>query len=322
MVSASAGEASIPNQWFRYDSTREVPLYRHFLSLKELGFLGFARAALKMRRERRKIAVHLNHAATAFIARLLIGRGPCYALSLHRDLRQETRRNRFMLDVVTRLGVDALVANSGHTLSSVPEVMRARQPCQVIYNGVDERGLARIAAEFAPGQRDGTVRLIYIGRLEAIKNPAGAIRIAGLLANRRPVSLEIIGGGTENATLRSLSARAACPVELRGPLPHADAMRALLASDAVLIPSLSEGYCNVAAEAMALGRRIVYNAIPTLVEVIGDHGLAIDYAHPDVEAIAAYIRSELQVRSTVGTHGFRAALDAFAAALKSRKGLA
>jgi glycosyltransferase involved in cell wall biosynthesis len=309
MISASSGSSSIPHQWFQYDQTDSDPLYSEFVSLKMLGLWGLVRAALRLR-GKKGLRVHLNHANVALLTRLLVGGKAKYVLSLHRDVGFETQRNRLMLDMVTRLGVEALISNSEHTRSSIPAAMRRRQRNIVVYNGVNERILAETAENIDTDRSDPRHRLIYVGRLESIKNPVGAVRLAGLIVPRLPATLEVIGDGSDQDALRAIAVETDCPVTFRGALPHKDAMRALAMSDTVLIPSLSEGYCNVGAEAMFLGRKIVYNAIPTLVEVIGDRGLAIDFDDPDMDAVMDYLRNDEPVAG-LDNHTFEATLQSF-----------
>lgn len=66
-------------------------------------------------------------------------------------------------------------------------------------------------------------------------------------------------------------------------LPFTDLKRALLASDSVVIPSYSEGFCYAAAEAAALGVPIISSARGALPEVVS--GRFIDMASLSVNAL-------------------------------------
>lgn len=289
MISASQGDCSVPNQWFNYDQKSAAPCYSDFISFKALGFSNFVRKLINTRRKKNLI-VHLNHAPAAFLARIILGRRPDYILTLHREFNQETRRNQTLINFITKFGINVLVSNSQNTQASVPKSILSRQKNCVIYNGVDETYLEQIIGKTPNAKRSNrNLKLVCLGRLEAIKNPRGAVRLADLLSRRLPTSLTFIGSGNEDTALRAMGEQTPCEITFRGQLDYGLAMQELIEADLVVIPSISEGYCNVAVEAMFLKKKIVYNAIPTLKEVIANNGLALDFENSDIEDVIAYI---------------------------------
>jgi len=148
------------------------------------------------------------------------------------------------------------------------------------YHGLDPRVLARatLGPRAGGGGDQQTVRIVSIGRLVPTKGHDTVIRaLARLVANGVDASLEIVGSGPLEASLRQEAETAGITdrVHLRGALAFADVLETLEAADMFcLAPRLlpghpPDGIPNVIAEAMALGVPVVttrVSAIPELVE--------------------------------------------------------
>lgn len=123
---------------------------------------------------------------------------------------------------------------------------------------------------FAPGDRSGARQRLelspgplvaVVGRIQPLKGVGVAIEAVGLLPG---VRLLVVGGPSgpdgevELARLRSL-AESAAPgrVEFRGPVSHTDVAEVYRAADVVAVPSRSESFGLVAAEAQAVGTPVV-----------------------------------------------------------------
>jgi glycosyltransferase involved in cell wall biosynthesis len=117
---------------------------------------------------------------------------------------------------------------------------------------------ARLAPRsWLPG---GRVRLLYIGRLhpkKGIENLLQALKLMG----ERPVSLVVCGGGEAAylARLRELAEQLglAGAVEFRGQVDGAEKTRAFSEADICIVPSFTENFGMVVAEALAHGVPVV-----------------------------------------------------------------
>ena len=149
------------------------------------------------------------------------------------DVREIARRSPFHA-LIARLvgrGADAVVTNSRHTAEYVEALgVRAR----IIPPGVD-------LGSFRPSPRPPRRRVLYLGGRDETKGYGVAAELADTLA----------GPGIHEV--------------------EPDAVPALIAEhDVVLVPSLSESFGLVAAQAIASGRWVVARSVGGLAEVVTD----------------------------------------------------
>jgi len=121
--------------------------------------------------------------------------------------------------------------------------------------------------------------VLFAGRIQPLKSPDVAMAAFALLADELPDSrLLVIGGpsgpqGTRTIdSLRSAAEAAglADRVSLWNPLPHAALAAAYRASDVVVVPSRSESFGLVAAEAQSCGIPVVASSVGGLAHVVAD----------------------------------------------------
>jgi D-inositol-3-phosphate glycosyltransferase len=142
---------------------------------------------------------------------------------------------------------------------------------------------------FRPGDRraareslglPGEGRLVlFAGRVQPLKGPDIALAAFALIAVRLPdCRLLMIGGPSgpqgmeEMAFLRAGAANAGIEerVLLRDPVPHRALAVAYRAADVVVVPSRSESFGLVAAEAQACGIPVVASAVGGLAHAVAD----------------------------------------------------
>ena len=137
---------------------------------------------------------------------------------------------------------------------------------EVIPNGI--AGIAAAPPEPAP---DGTLRLLFLGRLSVQKNPVFLARVLSALRGRSWRAI-FLGDGPLRAAVREELDRAgvADRCEMRGWAEEKEVRAALGQSDVLVMPSLSEGLPVAAIEAAAHGLAICGSAIPGLRDVLED----------------------------------------------------
>ena len=159
---------------------------------------------------------------------------------------------------------------------------------------------------FAPGDKaEARERLgwspgthaLFVGRIQPLKGVDVALEAAALVAASTPgFRLTVIGGasGPSGATeLEALKLRASQPdlagvVEFLDPIPHRDLPDYYRASDLLVLPSRSESFGLVAAEAQSCGLPVVASRVGGLEHVVyhGRSGLLVDGWDPGDHAAA------------------------------------
>jgi glycosyltransferase involved in cell wall biosynthesis len=141
----------------------------------------------------------------------------------------------------------------------------------------DERASAR--AEL--GLDGGTVAILYVGQLEARKDPLTAARAAAeARAGGAPVVLLAAGDGPLAPELAAHASEAVRPLGRR-----ADVGGLLAAADVFVLPSHREGLSYALLEAMARGLAVVASDVPGNAEAVRGAGVLVPAG--DVRALAA-----------------------------------
>ncbi len=158
----------------------------------------------------------------------------------------------------------AVTAVSTH-VASLAQAAYGLKP-RVILNGI----AARASSPPEPAA-DGTLRLLFVGRMSVQKNPVFLAAVLGALRNR-PWRAVFLGDGPLRGALQDELARAgvADRCECRGWAGEDQVRAALDCSDVLLMPSLSEGLPVAAIEAAARGLALCGSTIPGLADVLED----------------------------------------------------
>jgi len=181
---------------------------------------------------------------------------------------------------------------------------------------VSSPGVAEVWRSAPPIQKDGMGKyVLFVGNVKPHKNLRRCIDAFGLVAERIPHSLRIVGVAegfiTGDENLAGHSASLEGRVEIMGPQKFDD-LRALVAGAEFLIfPSLYEGFGLPVLEAMAAGCPVLSADIPSVREMAGD---AVHYVDPrSTESIAwgielmagcASLRAELRAKGLVRSRAF------------------
>ncbi len=131
--------------------------------------------------------------------------------------------------------------------------------------------------ERQPGPR---LRLIFVGSLTERK---GILELVRALSRLEDVDLTVIGKGPLEEEIRKAAGRMIEErrVQLVGVLDNrADVWRAIHDSDALILPSKSEGLPTVVLESLALGRPAILSDIPNHRSVFGDSAVYFDPNDP------------------------------------------
>ncbi|MBE0417872.1 MAG: glycosyltransferase family 4 protein [Coriobacteriia bacterium] len=198
---------------------------------------------------------------------------------------------RRRVDAASRGRVDRFVAISSAVRNALCAGGVEPERVITIPNGIDIATVRSDAGLPAPEGLRVTGPLVgCVGRLAPVKGVEYFIRMAGSLGFQVPRARFVIAGsGPEDSRLREIAYAHNLGDRLVF-LGHVSPVAPVLAAcDVVVIPSLSEGFALVAAEAMALSRPVVGTSVGGLADVVvdGETGLLVPPA--DSEALAAAV---------------------------------
>jgi glycogen(starch) synthase len=214
---------------------------------------------------------------------------------------------------------DGIMANSEAIVSEIErtygiELRRDRL-------GLVPHGLADLAASPAPSlpptSADASVRVLFVGRLEARKGVDTLLAAVPRLLEEFPQvtftlagddSLPVDGAATARQAFEAAAPDAAGRVEFTGPVDD-DRLLALYAGcDVFVAPSRFESFGLVLLEAMMFGKPVVATDIGGIPEIVEDGVSGVLVAPADVDALADALRT------LVGSAPRRAAMGAAARA--------
>ena len=267
------------------DSTNE-DFCKDVFSLEANGFFS-VRAVIRMFRlmiSFKPDVVHVHHGLSAIIASLF---GKLLGVKVLKTEHGAHKYNSFSLRLLSYAQFilsDLVVCNSNSTYDSFTALAKKllRGKCEVVYNGVDvSRVDAASENRLSLSPEPSPFVIVCVARLIPIKNIESIIEAIYLYKSDK-VILKVIGGGPELQSLKELvkERQINSSVEFMGMVGRDDVYRILSESDIMIMPSLSEGFCNAVVEAMVAGLPIVCSDIPTLKEVVGENGYFFDPLSP------------------------------------------
>ncbi len=215
---------------------------------------------------------------------------------------------RFMFDRVSR-SADAIMTDSEFSRAEFARLVGVRraQP-QVVHLGVD-RGWFEIPPSPSPHPRP---YLLYVGNVKPHKNLSRLLHAFEQLASRVSCDLLILGKNegflSEDADAREAAERLAPRVQLLGALPQELLKRYVSHAEAVVQPSLYEGFGLPPLEAMAAGCPTIVSRAASLPEVCGDAALYFDPLDSGsiAEAVLRLLRQP-ELRATLRCRGLERA---------------
>lgn len=192
---------------------------------------------------------------------------------------------RRRIDLASRSRVDAFIAVSSAVRNALCAGDVAPERVHVIPNGIDIAAL-RAAAELpGPDALRATGPLVgCVGRLTPVKGVEHFVRMSSALGFQVPRARFVVAGsGPEESRLREIAYAHGLGDRLVFLGYVTPAAPVLAACDVVVVPSLSEGFSLVAAEAMALSRPVVATRVGGVTDVVvdGETGLLAPPADPE-----------------------------------------
>ncbi len=186
-----------------------------------------------------------------------------------------------------RLPFDRFVAVSDFTKAALQRQGVAVHRIRRIYNGIEYPAPVSAPKHLEPPAPG--FRYLYFGRIGISKGIYLLLEAARIFRDSHPgARLTLVVPTNPEAEYRQLRERISAwdldgHVEIRSDLPEKELMETIRSSDAVVIPSQSEGFCFAAAETAALGVPILSSGRGALPEVVS--GRYLHLADYTVEAM-------------------------------------
>ena len=225
--------------------------------------------------------LHTHHNFTGSVARVLAAtQGNAIVNTEHRNHDSFTRLQNGV-NAPTLALADRLVSNSRTTQSSLRWYETALLPnerLRVVHNGVDLERIAAVttgSTADSQSERNQVNQVITVGRMVPVKDHETLLRAFRSVSERIPEAvLVLVGDGPLRDDLETLAEHLSITdrVTFTGRLPRESVYERLSTSDAFVLPSLAEGFCVAAVEAMACGVPVVASDIDVLREVLGEAG--------------------------------------------------
>ena len=228
-------------------------------------------------------------------------------------------RERHTAERAIAQGADGVVAWTGFEAESLVSMLGAeRNRITVAPIGVDTerfRPQDRAEARSRLGIPADEETLLYVGRLDRIKGADVLLRAAGLLVERPQMRVRFVGGEVDADYAEGLRALAADLniadiISWIGPVPNDELPWHYAAADLVIVPSYSESFSIVAAEAMACGTPVVASNVPGPASFIEDGVSGRLVAAGDAPALACAVQDLLddgELRQRIGLGALKVA---------------
>jgi glycosyltransferase involved in cell wall biosynthesis len=204
--------------------------------------------------------------------------------------------------------VITLSEDNVHDLHSILGVPRDRMT--IIHNAVPAHfqpatPQSRIAARNALGLADSTFAIMHVGTVEPRKNVDAIIETMGLLKNDDVLFLKAGIEFTAAQSARIAALGIGPRIRHLGRIPNEKMVAIYHASDALIFPSLYEGFPFPVVESMASGTPVITSTASSLPETAGGAALLVDPHDPrEIAGAVARLRDDATLRADRIAAGF------------------
>lgn len=288
---------------------------------RELAFAIAARSALVRIGEERparapRLVICHGHVPVAVVARPLSTRfGTRTIIVVHGDVFDRPPRTydarltalyRWATPIAYREAA-GVVALSPFMVDACVRSGANRGDVRLIPNGIsaEEIGLeeGEAPARRKPGERDGPLRVLFVGRLSVEKGVRTLLSACSLLKDRAmALDVTIAGSGPLESELRRQADTGGLDATVRfvGGVPRRSLGSLYSETDVVCVPSLSDPLPTVALEALVAGRALVAARVGGLPFIAREGDSSLLFPAGDGEALAAALERLLRDRALLG----------------------
>ena len=141
-------------------------------------------------------------------------------------------------------------------------------------------------------------RILYVGRLESVKN----LNLLIKAAHKAGTGLDIYGKGSQKKELGELAAEIGADVKFFDPLPNTELPEVYRKYGIFVLPSVFEGSPKVILEAMACGLAVIASDIPGSSAIIrnGENGILVSADEKSLSDAIQRVSADCVLRTKLG----------------------
>ncbi len=228
--------------------------------------------------------IHTHHNFSGSVARILARRQRVPIVNTEHRSHSSFSLIQNLVNAPTLPLADRVVSNSQATQKSFrwyEQLLIKKENKKVIYNGIDISKIKNVIEGTARSHQNDCFRICTVGRMVPVKNQSVLLQAFHSISQQQNVELILVGDGPLRDNLESLAINLGIDdkVQFTGKVPREHVYKIFAHSDIFVIPSLAEGFCVAAVEAMAAGLPVVASDIPVFREIIGECGIYADPEH-------------------------------------------
>jgi|GEM_PF-2239587 len=268
--SSGSGSTSIPFMWFKKQMETGVDVGFYGLADSGKGRVARCLHGLKFIKREEFDVLHVHHALPAALAVLsrwlFLSRKP-FVISLHRSF-HHLGPGAKVCHVLAFMVSKKIIANSLATKDTLPRIFKGK--AEVVYNGT------AVGFWSSPNVLDKkkSLNILFVGRFVKEKNIFSLVAALKSVSAIVAIKADFLGAGPlfNNVAKFIDEMNVSDCISVHGEVGRAEVAEFMSSADCLIVSSLTEGYCNVAVEAMSLGLPVIYTPAPALIEVVNGNG--------------------------------------------------
>lgn len=142
-------------------------------------------------------------------------------------------------------------------------------------------------------------KLVFAGRLEEAKGITRVLEALKIFSKHEIASLDVLGSGKDEQKAKELAGGTTIPIIFHGSVPQAQVHHILAQSHFLVMPSASEGFPKIAAEAMNFGCIPIISSVGSIPYYLHDRHNAFLLENPNTKTLVEKIKNILTIKSDI-----------------------
>jgi glycosyltransferase involved in cell wall biosynthesis len=264
-------------------------------------------SAFKLRRiikKEKPLLVHSHLIKSTWLSRIATRNLCPLIFTIHNFLSEDAfkvNRLSYYVEKLTYSKKQTVLAVSNAALNDYKKWIDVNGNAQVLYNVISNKffeAKKKDAGEYLKG----LTRLVAVGNLRRQKNYSNLVKAFCYLEVEN-VTLDIFGSGDQGEELAELVKKYSLPVQLKGQVNNLAEI--LHEYDALIMPSIFEGYGIAPVEAMAIGLPVILSNLEVFHEITDSRAIFFNPHDPVSisESIRNFINLPIEEKIALGEYG-------------------